>query len=95
MGHLSNKKKLTHLNKIESSGSASKRQDTRDQIDLLLVNTLSKENEASAKNESLKSENELFLCESSWSIWSSHQKEKSNGSYWNHASNYETEFVDD
>ena len=95
MGHLSNKQKLTRLNKIESSGSVSKRQDTRDQIDLLLVNTLSKENEASAKNESLKSENELFLCESFWSIWSSHQKEKSNDSYWNHASNYETEFVDD
>ena len=48
-----------------SSGNASKRQDTRNQIDLLLVNTLSKENEASAKNESLKSGNELFLYESS------------------------------
>ena len=55
-----------------AGGSVSKRQDTRDQIDLLVVNALSKENEASPKNR-----NEL-LCAS---IWLSHQKGKSNGSY--------------
>ena len=60
-----------------AGGSASKRQDTRDQIDLLVVNALSKENEASPKKESPKNRNEL-LCAS---IWLSHQKGKSNGSY--------------
>ena len=60
LGHLSNKQKLTRLNKIDSSGSVSKHQVTHDQIDLLLVNVLSKKNETSPKKESPKSENELF-----------------------------------
>ena len=47
LGHSSNKRKLTHLNQIDSTGNVSTRQDTRDQIDLLLVNALSNENEVS------------------------------------------------
>ena len=60
LGHLSNKRKLTRLNQIDSSGSVSKRQDTRDQIDFVLVNALSKENEESPKKECPKSGNDLF-----------------------------------
>ena len=62
LGHSSNERKLTRLNQFYSSASLSKRQDTRDQIDLLLVNALSKENEASPKKESPKSGNELFCA---------------------------------
>ena len=47
LGHSSNKRKLTRLNQIDSSGSVSICQDTRDQIDLLLVNALSNENKVS------------------------------------------------
>ena len=61
-GYSSNKRKLTRLSQIDSSGSVSKRQDTRDRIDLLLVNALSNENEASPKQESPKSGNELFCA---------------------------------
>ena len=56
----SNKRKLKRLNQIDSSGSVSKRQDARDQIDLLLVNALSKGNETSREKESPK--NELFCA---------------------------------
>ena len=49
--HSSNKRKLTRPNQIDSSGNVSKRQDTRDQIYLLLLNGLSKENQASLKNQ--------------------------------------------
>ena len=61
LGHSSNKRKLTRLNQISSSGNVSKRQDTRDQIDLLLLNALSKEHQASPKKESPKIGNELFV----------------------------------
>ena len=59
----SNKRKLTPLNQIDSSGNVSKRQDTRDQIYLLLLNALSKENQASLKKEFSNSRKEL-LCAS-------------------------------
>ena len=49
LGHLLNKRKLTRLNQIDSGGNVSKRQDTRDQIDLLLVKALYKEKEVSPK----------------------------------------------
>ena len=58
--HSSNKRKLTCLNQIDSSGNVSKRQDTRDQIYLLLLNALSKENQASLKKEFPNSGKELF-----------------------------------
>ena len=58
--HSSNKRKLTRLNQIDISGNVSKRQDTRDQIYLLLLNALSKENQASLEKEFPNSGKELF-----------------------------------
>ena len=60
MGHSSNKQKLTRLNQINISRSVPKRQDSRDQTYLLLVNAFSKENEASPKKEFPKKGNEMF-----------------------------------
>ena len=62
LGHLSNKPKLTRLNQIDSRENVSKHPVTLDKTDLLLVNVLSKENEASAKKEFPKSGNELFCA---------------------------------
>ena len=61
LGHLSNNQKLTRLNQIDSRGSVSKHQVTRDKTDLLLVNVLSKENEASAKKNFRKLEMSCFV----------------------------------
>ena len=60
--HLLNKQKLTSLNQTDSCRSVCKRQDTCDQIDLLLLDAFSKENNASPEKESPKSRSELFFA---------------------------------
>ena len=52
---------LRHSLNKQSCRSVSKHQDTCDQIDLLLVDAFSKENNASPKKESPKSRSELFF----------------------------------
>ena len=55
------KRKLVSPDSIASNSRRARKQDTHDQIDLLLVNALSKENEP-PKNETRKSSNELFCA---------------------------------